>query len=185
MNDILKRVEMVECKALVTLVSLSRVTNDGANVPYVDPTRYHSLAGALQYLTVTRHDLSFAVIKFCTLHFGLHVCKSSSVDIHAFSDSDWVGDPSDRRSTSGFAVFSGRNLVSWTCRKQRMVARCSTEAEYKALADVSAEVTWLVSLLTGLGLRPSSPPTLWCDNLGATYLCANPEVSCPHQACGD
>lgn len=77
------------------------------------------------------------------------------------------------RSTSGFVVFLGRNLVSWVCRKHRTVARSSTEAEYKTLADVSAEVTWVISLLRELGLSPTSSPTLWCDNLGATYLCVN------------
>ncbi|XP_031106238.1 uncharacterized protein LOC116010883 [Ipomoea triloba] len=162
MTDILKRARMTDCKALITLVALTR-TEDDLSTPYADPTHYRSLAGALQYLTVTRPDLSFAVNKLCqhmhapttrhwamlkrvlryvkgTLNFGLHICRSDSVGIHAFSDYDWAGDPSDRKSTSGFAVFLGRNLGSWVCRKQRTVARSSTEAEYKALADVAAEL---------------------------------------------
>ncbi|XP_019168035.1 PREDICTED: uncharacterized protein LOC109163785 [Ipomoea nil] len=144
MRDILSRAGMVDCKPLAT--------------------PYRSLAGALQYLTVTRPDLSFAVNRVCqhmhspttehwamlkrvlryvkgTLHFGLFIRPSSSVAVHAFSDSDWAGDPTDRKSTSGFAVFLGGNLISWSCRKQRTVARSSTKAEYKALADVSAKVT--------------------------------------------
>ncbi|XP_019167854.1 PREDICTED: uncharacterized protein LOC109163559 [Ipomoea nil] len=76
-----------------------------------------------------------------TLHYGLYLSPSSSSAIHAFSDSDWAGCPHDRKSTSGYAVFLGDNLISWLSRKQRTVARSSTEAEYKALADVSAEVT--------------------------------------------
>lgn len=63
--------------------------------------------------------------------------------------------------------------MSWVCRKQLIVARSSIEAEYKALVDISAEVTWIVSLLGELGFPLATPPRLWCDNLGATYLCAN------------
>ncbi|XP_019191701.1 PREDICTED: uncharacterized protein LOC109186229 [Ipomoea nil] len=196
MQDILKRAGMVDCKPLVTPVSLvaSLVTS---TTPYADPTQYRSLTGTLQYLTVTRPDLSFAVNRLCqhmhspttehwsllkrvlryvkgTLHFGLHIRRSVSTELHAFSDSDWAGDPVDRKSTSSFAIFLGGNLVSWTCRKQKTMVRSSTEAEYKALADVSVEVTWLVSLMRELGVCLTVPPSLWCDNLGATYLCANP-----------
>jgi len=94
--------------------------------------------------------------------------------VSAFSDADWAGDIDDRRSTGGFAIFVGSNLVSWSARKQATVSRSSTEAEYKALANATAEVIWVQSLLKEL--KVPTPPTarLWCDNLGATYLTANP-----------
>ncbi|GJT56482.1 gag/pol polyprotein [Tanacetum coccineum] len=94
--------------------------------------------------------------------------------LEAFSDADWAGDSDDRRSTGGFAIYLGSNLISWTARKQRTVSRSSTEAEYKALADTVAELTWLQALLNELGIRSSSTPILRCDNLFATYLSANP-----------
>ncbi|GKD11418.1 retrovirus-related pol polyprotein from transposon TNT 1-94, partial [Tanacetum coccineum] len=47
-------------------------------------------------------------------------------------------------------------------------------AEYKALANAAAEVLWVQNLLTNLGVKQSLPPTLFCDNTAATYLCANP-----------
>ncbi|XP_019184646.1 PREDICTED: uncharacterized protein LOC109179601 [Ipomoea nil] len=188
MKDILKRVGMVDCKPVVTPVSSAKITYEVV-VSYADPTQYRSLAGALQYLTVTRPDLSYAVNLLCqhmhaptatdwaslkrvlryvkgTLNLGLRISRSTSMDIHAYSDSDWAGDPNDRKSTSGFAVLLGNNLISWVCRKQQTMTRSSTEAENKGLADVSAEVTWLVSLLNEIGIPPASPPRLWYGGRG-------------------
>ncbi|XP_019172664.1 PREDICTED: uncharacterized protein LOC109168065 [Ipomoea nil] len=196
MGDILTRAGMMDCKPLATPAAVTQAVSLSAQ-PFENPTQYRRIVGALQYLTITRPDLSYAVNRLCqfmhsptedhwsllkrvlryvkgTQDYGLRLSPSSSTDLHAFSDSDWAGCPVDRKSTSGYAVFLGSNLISWLSRKQRTVARSSTEAEYKALADVSTEVTWVVSLLRELGLHSGQPSTFWCDNLGATYLCANP-----------
>ncbi|XP_019172086.1 PREDICTED: uncharacterized protein LOC109167519 [Ipomoea nil] len=187
---------MVDCKPLATPTAVTLVVTP-SDQPFENPTQYRRIVGALQYLTITRPDLLYAVNRLCqfmhslivdhwglvkrvlrytkgTLDYSLRLSPSSSTTIHAYSDFDWAGCPIDRKSTSGYAVYLGSNLVSWLSRKQRTVARSSTIAEYKALADVSAEVTWVVSLLRELGLHSGQPSTLWCDNLGATYLCANP-----------
>lgn len=94
--------------------------------------------------------------------------------VSAFSDADWAGCPDDRRSTGGFAIYLGSNLVSWSARKQATVSRSSTEAEYKALANATAEVMWIHKLLDELHVSHPLSARLWCDNLGATYLAANP-----------
>jgi hypothetical protein len=77
--------------------------------------------------------------------------------VSGFSDADWVGCVDDRRSTGGFAVFLGSNLVSWSARKQPTVSRSSTEAEYKVIANVATEIMWIHTLLDELGI--SHPPT--------------------------
>jgi histone deacetylase 1/2 len=71
-------------------------------------------------------------------------------------------------------VFLGDNLISWTTKKQATVSRSSTEVEYKALASATAEMTWVQNLLTELRVPHARVARLWCDNLGAKYLSANP-----------
>ena len=123
----------------------------GAVLSTDDAFRYRSVVGGLQYLTLTRPDISFAVNKVCqflsqpaevhweavkrilryvkgTLQVGLQICKSSSSGISIFTDADWAGCVDDRRSTSGFAIFVGPNLISWSSKNQPTVSRSSTEA---------------------------------------------------------
>ncbi|XP_019176880.1 PREDICTED: uncharacterized protein LOC109172183 [Ipomoea nil] len=196
MSDLLNRAGMVDCKPLATPASTTQAVTP-SDEPFDNPTQYRRIVGALQYLTITRLDLCYAVNRSCqfmhtltvehwamvkrvlryikgTLDYGLRLSCSPTASIHAYSNSDWAGCLIDWKSTSGYAVFFRTNLIFWLSRKQRTVARSSTKAEYKALADVAAEVTWVVSLLRELGLHTGQPSTLWCDNLGATYLCANP-----------
>ncbi|WVZ64535.1 hypothetical protein U9M48_014036 [Paspalum notatum var. saurae] len=189
-TDILKRAGMESCKPAPT--PLSSETCLGTE----DATKFRSLVGALQYVTLTRPDLSFPVNKVCqflhapttshwtavkrilryvkgTISYGLKLQKSPSMLVSAFSDADWAGSLDDRRSTSGFFVFLGTNLVSWSARKQATVSRSSTEAEYKAMANATAEVIWIQTLLKELDLPSPRAARLWCDNLGATYLSSN------------
>jgi hypothetical protein len=82
-----------------------------------------------------------------TLDVGLRIRKFNSTRVSAFSDADWAGSIDDRRSTGGFAIYFRNNLISWSERKQATVSHSSTEAEYKAMANTTAEVIWVESQL--------------------------------------
>lgn len=71
-------------------------------------------------------------------------------------------------------MFLGSNLISWSARKQPTVSRSSTESEYKAIANATAEIMWVQILLKELNISSPRTAKLWCDNMGAKYLSANP-----------
>ncbi|CAM8920824.1 unnamed protein product [Rhodiola kirilowii] len=134
---------MENCKATSTPLSLtSKLTRDaGHPLSDDDAFKYRSMVGGLQYLTLTRPDISFAVNKVCqylskptnihweavkrilryvkgTINTGLKFRCSSLTRLSIFTDADWAGCLDDRRSTSGFAIFLGPNLISWSAKKQ-------------------------------------------------------------------
>jgi hypothetical protein len=109
-----------------------------------------------------------------TIDHGLQLHSHSSLDLHVYSDADWEGCPDDRRSTSGFCIFLGANLISWSSKKQHTVSRSSTEAEYRSMTMACSELTWIQLLLHEFYHTATTPPILWCDNLGAIFLAANP-----------
>lgn len=185
--DILAHTGLTDNKTNDTPIELNlklRPT-DGTLLP--DPTLYRQLVGSLNYLTITRPDISYAVhlvsqfmaaprschfaavlciLRYIknTLHHGLLLSSSFTPIIRAFSDADWAGDPIDRHSTTGFCLFLGNSLISWKSKKQTVVARSSTEAEYRALAQTTSEIVWLRWLLADMGVHISSPTPLYYDS---------------------
>jgi len=195
--DLLQRAGMAECHPTATPVDTRAKLSATDGAPVADATAYRSLAGALQYLTLTRPDLAYAVQQVClfmhdprephlamlkrvlryvkgTLSTGLHIGTGSITSLTAYSDADWAGCPDSRRSTSGYCVFLGDNLVSWSSKRQTTVSRSSAEAEYRAVAHAVAETCWLRQLLQELHAPISSATIVYCDNVSAVYMTANP-----------
>lgn len=195
MLEILDRAGMSNCKSCNTPIDTgAKLSSDGPAV--ADATHFDGLAGALQYLTFTRPDISYAVQQIClfmhdprephlalvkrvlryiqgTLDYGLQIHRSPATDLIAYSIADWAGCPDTRRSISGYAVFPGDNLVSWSSKRQAIVSRSSAEAEYRIVANAVAETCWLRQLLAELHYPIHHATLVYCDNISVVYLSSN------------
>ncbi|GKA58206.1 ribonuclease H-like domain-containing protein [Tanacetum coccineum] len=129
-----------------------------------DLTLYRSLAGGLQYLTFTRPDMSYAVQQIC-----LYMHNPRESHFAALKRC-----PSARRSTSSYCVFMGDNLLSWSAKRQHTISRSSAEAEYRGVANVVAETAWVRNLLRKLQSPLMTATLVYCDNVSAVYMSANP-----------
>ncbi|XP_031252031.1 uncharacterized protein LOC116109936 [Pistacia vera] len=170
--DLLRRFQLDSCAPCATPFSSSKASQSSNDDLFPDVTLYRSMIGGLQYLTLTRSDTAFAVnqvaqrlsaptqhdmcsIKRIFLYLKgtlFHGLTFHHVHLLAYSDVDWVADVITRRSISSGCVFLGRNLISWTAKKQYDVSRSSAESEYRALAYVIADIRWFCYLLRELGI---------------------------------
>nr|GEV06370.1 ribonuclease H-like domain-containing protein [Tanacetum cinerariifolium] len=145
--EILENAHVVNCNSSRTLVdSESKLGADGDLIS--DRTLYRSLVGSLQYLTFTRPGISYAI-------------QQASC-------------PTTRRSTSGYYVFLGNNLLSWSAKRQPTLSSSSAKAEYRGVANAVAETCWLRNLLRELHTPLSSATLVYCDKVSAVYLSFNP-----------
>jgi len=164
---------------------------------YPDPERYRRLVGKLIYLTTTRPNISFVVgvvsqfmqnphvdhwntvmhilkyVKKAPRH-GLLYEDKDNTQVSGYCDADWAGCPIDRRSTSGYCVFIGVNVISWKSKKQIVVARFSAEAEYRSMTMVTWELMWIKQFLQELGFCEVAQMKLYCDNRAALHIASNP-----------
>ncbi|GJU46422.1 ribonuclease H-like domain-containing protein [Tanacetum coccineum] len=190
--EILDKAHMDNCNPSLTPIDTEfKLGSDGDPVSY--PTLYQSLAGSLQYLTFTQPDISYAVQQVClymhdprepyfsalkrilwyvrsTLDYGLQLFSSSTTDLVAYSDADWAGCPTTRRSTLGYCVFLSNNILSWSSKRQLTLSRSSTEAECRGVANDVADTCWLRNLLRALHTLLSSATLVYCDNVRVLHV---------------
>ncbi|RVW94019.1 Retrovirus-related Pol polyprotein from transposon RE2 [Vitis vinifera] len=164
--------------------------------PFLDIKLYRSTVSALQYVTLTQPNIAFVVNKACqfmanptethwlvvkrilrylkdTSSYGLQLHQANSFDLQGYTYANWASCPDDRRSTNGYCLFLGPNLISWSLPKQRLVSHSSAESEYRGLASLTSEIIWVQSMLQELCLSPFVPPFVWCDNQSVAHLAAN------------
>jgi len=195
-RELLRKTNMLDSNPQPTPMIYSIHLQQSSSEVFSDPMLYKFVVGALQYLLVTHPKLSYSVNKVAQfmhdphvhhwqvvkriLHYlmgivdhGLMFHQNSSSSIIAFSDADWGVNVDDKKSTTGYCVYFGSNLISWSSHKQKIVSHSSTKAEYRAIAAVMIAILWLQSLLHELHI-PTPAPKLFSDNLGVVLLSTNP-----------
>jgi hypothetical protein len=160
---------------------------------------YRESVGSLLYLSqITRPDITFAVnlvsrylekpliihwnavkriLKYLkgTFNYGLIYDSSVKLKLCGYSDADYAGDTTTRRSTSGSIFMMTNGIVAWCSQRQKSVALSTTEAEYVALSQAVQELTWLTLLTSDLLETQGETPVLYADNQSAIKLLNNPE----------
>ena len=195
--DLLSEVGLIDCKPADTPMVQNHKLGEHSNQVPTNKERYQKLVGKLIYLSHTRPDIAYAVsvvsqfmhcpsedhmeaviriLRYLKSAPGrrLMFSRNNHLNISGYTDADWAGNVTDRKSTSGYFTFVGGNLVTWRSKKQKVVALSSAEAEFRGMAKGLCELLWLRRLLTEIGFTPSTEMNLFCDNKAAIDISHNP-----------
>ncbi|KAK5786974.1 hypothetical protein PVK06_041624 [Gossypium arboreum] len=139
-RELLARSSMSHAKSVHTPMVSSSMLSKNEGEPLTDPTKYRSLAGALQYIVLTRLDIAYAVNRVCqfmhapttahmvalkrilrylrgTLSHGLVFRQSDHLSLVGYADANWGLDFDDQRSIIGYCVYFGHTPISWCSKK--------------------------------------------------------------------
>ena len=199
-ENLLKKHGMQDSKPTGTPVDVNAKLQPATNqADPVKQTEYQSAVGSLMYLAVsTRPDIAFTVnilarfnsnpqkehwtalkrvLRYLkgTLNHGILYKQDGSDKCIGYSDADWAGDTSDRKSTSGYIFMLSGGAISWSSRKQKCVALSTAEAEYVALSGAVQECIWLRQLEAELGSTSEGPTLILEDNQSAIAMAKNPQ----------
>jgi hypothetical protein len=165
----------------------------------INPTAYRSVIGSLRYIVNTWPDLAYSVgvvsrhmeapgrehwggvkriLRYLksTIGYGCKYERGAELKpvLLGYSDSDFAGDPKDRKSTTGVIYFVGTTLVTWASQKQKIVTLSSCEAEYVVAAAAACQGVWLSRLIADLMGMKEAPVKLLMDNMSVIALSRNP-----------
>ena len=195
--DILSRFKMEDCATFSTPICENHnLGPDNDSVEDVDPSQYRAMIGSLMYLTASRPDIMFAVC-LCARYqanpkeshmkavkrilrylkgkpkLGLWYPAESDLKFVAYTDSDYGGCKSSRKSTTGGCQFLGGRIVSWQCKKQSCVSTSTCEAEYIAAGSCCSQVLWIQQQMRDYGLNFTHTPIM-IDNNATISITNNP-----------
>ncbi|XP_013721367.1 uncharacterized mitochondrial protein AtMg00810-like [Brassica napus] len=165
-QDLLITAGMADCAPMPTPLPLKLDNVSGQDALFSDPSYFRTLAGELQYLTITRPDLQFSVnyifqrmhmpsqedfsLLKCILRYvkgtynmGISMTAGTDSTLLSYSDSDWAGCKATRRSTGGLCTLLGSNVISWSTKRHDTVSKSSTETEYRTMSEAASEIVWL------------------------------------------
>eukprot|EP00253_Pinus_taeda_P021864 PITA_21864 len=164
-NEILRRFCMERRRPMETPLIGNWRKEDATSGEVVEAIVYRQLVDSLMYLVNTRPNMCYAVN---------HLSQVMGVKLQGFTDADWSGSPSDRKSISRGIFSIGSAVVSWYNKKQRSVALSLAEAKYMATSQAACEVIWMRNILDGLSGQQMDPTMVYYDNQSCIKLSKNP-----------
>ncbi|GJR77080.1 retrovirus-related pol polyprotein from transposon TNT 1-94 [Tanacetum coccineum] len=196
-KDLLSKFGMQNCNGEATPMNPGEKLQQDDGTEFADPSYYRSLVGGLNYLTNTRPDIMFSVsvlsryLHMPTMHhlgaatrvlryvaetydFGIWYSRAADFNLFGYSDSDWGGCKDDGKSTSGHMFSLGSGAISWSSKKQEVVALSSGEAEYIAVTSAACQAVWLRRLLNDLHKEQQGSTIILCDNKATIAMTKNP-----------
>ena len=188
---------MLNSNPISTLVECGVKLSKHDDEEKVNPTFFKSLIRSLRYLTCIRPDILFGIglvscymeastmthlktakriLRFLkgTLDYGLLCSPSKDFKLVGCSDSDWVGDTNDRKSTTSFVFYMGDTAFTWMSKKQPIVTLSTCEAEYVVTTSSVCCAMWLRSLLKELQMFQEEATKTFVDNKSTLALAKNP-----------
>ena len=105
---------------------------------------------------------------------GIFYKAKSDLDLIGFTDSDWAGDNTNRKSTLGYVFMLAEGPIIYSSKKQSAIALSSTEVEYRGVVNATTQCLWLQGILGECGFESYFSTIIYCDNEITIQIYNNP-----------